>query len=42
MKQALVGQGMYREQENSHPEWPDYTITNAGDSLGTQGHQAGN
>ena len=24
MKQALVRQGMYREQENSHLEWPDY------------------
>ena len=26
MKQALVGQGMYREQENSHLEWPDHTV----------------
>ena len=26
MKQALVGQGMYREQENSHLEWPDHTL----------------
>ena len=25
MKQALVGQGMNREQENSHLEWPDHT-----------------
>ena len=25
-KQALVGQGMYREQENSHLEWPDHTL----------------
>ena len=25
VKQALVGQGMYREQENSHLEWPDHT-----------------
>ena len=25
MKQALVGLGMYREQENSHLEWPDHT-----------------
>lgn len=24
--QALVKQGMYREQENSHPEWPDGTL----------------
>ena len=23
MKQALVEQGMYREEENSHLEWPD-------------------
>ena len=23
VKQALVEQGMYREQENSHLEWPD-------------------
>lgn len=27
MKQALVGQGMYRGQENSHFEWPDQTQT---------------
>ena len=26
MKQAPVKQGMYREQENSHLEWPDYNI----------------
>ena len=25
MKQALVEQGMYREQENSHLGWPDHT-----------------
>ena len=25
-KQVLVEQVMYREQENSHPEWSDYTI----------------
>ena len=25
MKQALVGQGMDREQENSHLEWLDHT-----------------
>ena len=24
VKQALVGQGMSREQENSHLEWPDH------------------
>jgi len=30
MKQGLVEQGMYREQDNSHLEWPDhitYTLT---------------
>ena len=27
MKQALVGQGMYREQEKSYLEWPDHTGT---------------
>ena len=27
MKQRLVEQGMYREQENSHLEWPDHTHT---------------
>ena len=26
MKQALVGQGMYTRQENSHLEWPDHTV----------------
>ena len=26
-KQELVGRGMYREQENSHLEWPDNTLT---------------
>ena len=26
VKQALVRQGMYGEQENSHPEWPDRTL----------------
>ena len=26
MKQALVEQGMYREEENSHLEWPDHTV----------------
>ena len=25
MKQVLVGQRMYREQENSHLGWPDHT-----------------
>ena len=25
-KQVLVEQVMYKEQENSHPEWSDYTI----------------
>ena len=25
MKQALVEQGVYREQENSHLGWPDHT-----------------
>ena len=25
MKQALDNQGMYREQENSHLEWPGRT-----------------
>ena len=25
MKQALVKQGLSREQENSHLEWPDHT-----------------
>ena len=25
-KQELVGRGMYREQENSHLEWPDHTV----------------
>ena len=25
MKQALVRQGMHREQENSHLGWPDHT-----------------
>ena len=25
-KQGLVEQGMYREQENSHLEWPDHTL----------------
>ena len=24
--QALVKQGMYREQENSHSEWPNRTL----------------
>ena len=27
MKQALVDQGMYREQDNSHLEWPDPTVS---------------
>ena len=26
VKQALVEQGIYREQENSHPGWPDLTL----------------
>ena len=26
VKQALVGQGRYREQENSHLEWPGHTL----------------
>ena len=26
MKQGLVKQGMYREQESSHLEWPDHTL----------------
>lgn len=26
MKQALVGQEVYREEENSHLGWPDHTI----------------
>ena len=25
MKQVLLGQGMYREQKNSHLGWPDPT-----------------
>ena len=25
VKQGLVKQGMYQEQENSHLEWPDHT-----------------
>ena len=25
VKHALVGQGIYREQENSHLEWPNHT-----------------
>ena len=25
VKQVLVGQRMYREQENSHPGWADHT-----------------
>ena len=25
MKQTLVEQGMYKEQENSHLGWPDHT-----------------
>ena len=25
MKQGLAEQGVYREQENSHLEWPDHT-----------------
>ena len=25
MRQGLDQQGMYREQENSHLEWPDHT-----------------
>ena len=25
MKQTLVEKGIYREQENSHFEWPDHT-----------------
>ena len=27
-KQALVKQGMYRKQENNHPEKPDHTMLN--------------
>ena len=27
MKQALVGQGLDGEQEDSHLEWPDHTDT---------------
>ena len=30
VKQALVEQGMYREQENSHLVWPDHTLPNLG------------
>ena len=26
MKLGLVNQGVYREQENSHLEWPDHTL----------------
>ena len=26
MKQGLVEQGMYRDQESSHPEGPGYTV----------------
>ena len=26
MKQALVKQGIYREQESSHHEWADHTL----------------
>ena len=25
MERGLVEQGMYKEQEKSHPEWPDHT-----------------
>ena len=25
MKHTLMGQGMYRQQENRHLEWPDHT-----------------
>lgn len=28
VKQALVEQGMYREREESHREWPDHTTGN--------------
>lgn len=28
VKQALVEQGRYREQEESHREWPDHTAGN--------------
>ena len=28
MKQGLVKQGMYREQESSHLEWPDHSDAN--------------
>lgn len=27
VRQALVGQGRYREQENSRLEWPEHTVT---------------
>ena len=30
MRQALVKQGMYREQGNSHREWPDHTAWHLG------------
>ena len=26
VEQALVGQSVYREQGNSHLEWPDHTV----------------
>ena len=26
MKQGLIKQGMYREQESSHLEWPDHML----------------
>ena len=28
MRHALVEQGLYGEQENSHLGWPDYTASN--------------
>ena len=29
MKQVLVEQGRDREQENSHLEWPDHTLSDS-------------
>ena len=36
-KQALVRQGMYREQENSHLEWPDHTLGGGSGFVKTRG-----
>ena len=33
MKQELVKQGMYREQDGSHREWPDHTTGNIKDKV---------